>query len=270
MAGDAIMDDLQTVEVRLSPPFASVMLNRPAARNAMNQQMIADLQAAFESLAAAPDVRAVILHGAGGTFCAGGDLKEMQRTFGAPAEQQAQHMQAFDRLLHTVNHLPQVVIARVDGAAIGGGLGLVCVSDIAIASSETIFALPEVRLGIIPALLLPYVVQRIGLGAARRLMLTGDRFEAELALRYGIVHEIYPPDELDDRLNDLLGDIRECSPAALIACKRLLFAVHDQPIAATAELRARMLSESHASADGQEGMLAFIQKRRPHWALTDR
>jgi isohexenylglutaconyl-CoA hydratase len=264
------MNDFETVEMRLNPPFASVMLNRPAVRNAMNQQMIADLQAAFELLADSARVRAVVMHGADGTFCAGGDLKEMQHMFGAPAEQQAAYTRAFDRLLQTVNRAPQVVIARVDGAAMGGGLGLVCISDIAIASTETVFALSEVRLGIIPALISPYVMQRIGLTAARRLMLTGDRFEADAALRYGIVHEVYPPEELDEHLNDLLGDIRECSPAALEACKQLLFAVLDQPVEATTDLRARMLSESHASADGQEGMLAFIQKRRPRWALTDR
>jgi isohexenylglutaconyl-CoA hydratase len=148
----------------------------------------------------------------------------------------------------------------------GGGFGLVCVSDIAIASADTKMGLPEVRLGLVPALISPYVIQRLGLTRARELMLTGRRFSGEEARVYGLVHEVCPPDQLDHRVEAVLADLRQCSPNALAACKRLMFAVMDQSLDDTVTYRAALLTELRHSEEGLEGMMAFAQKRKPQWA----
>lgn len=262
--------DLSTVDIEIRNFTAFLTLNRPEVRNAMNQQMVTDLRTAFAALHNNRDVRAIVLSGAGGTFCAGGDLKEMQAAYSDPDRISKGQTEEFDLLLRAVNSAPQVVIAKVEGAAMGGGFGLICVSDIAIASDDTIFGLPEVRLGIIPALISPYVIQRIGLTRARALMLTGARFEGDEAASYGLVHQVCAAEELDTQIDIILADIRECSPQALATCKRLIFDVIEPRVDATAIYRANMLNDLRRSSEGQEGMLAFIQKRKPKWAQTDK
>ncbi|TVR18563.1 MAG: enoyl-CoA hydratase/isomerase family protein [Anaerolineaceae bacterium] len=256
----------QTIIVNIKPPFAAITLNRPDARNAMSQQMVIELREAFDSLRDDRTIRAIVLNGSGGTFCAGGDLKEMQTAFTDPDNDDSGRTEQFDGLLNAVQNAPQAVIAKVEGAAMGGGFGLVCASDIAIASQTATFALPEVRLGIVPALISPYVIDRIGLTHARRLMLTGARFDGAAALNYGLVHEVCPPDALDERVNATLEEIRQASPDALAACKALIFRVNRADISQTASYRARLLDDLRRGASGQEGMMAFIQKRKPAWA----
>lgn len=259
--------DFETIHIEIDKPFAYIMLNRPQVRNAMNQQMVEELREIFTQLREDHSVRGIILSGADGTFCSGGDIKEMQAAYANPDHDGSAQTEGFDQLLEAVNSAPQVVVAKVEGAAMGGGLGLVCVSDIAIASEDAAFALPEVRLGIVPALISPYVIRRVGITISRRLMLTGARFDGIEAAAYGIVHEAAPPDELDIRLDAILADLRECSPDALAACKQLIFAVAERDIASTAQYRAQLLDYLRRSEEGQEGMLAFIQKRKPHWAM---
>lgn len=255
-----------TLAVTIAPPFAFITLNRPDVKNAMNAPMVRDLIATFEALRDRRDVRAVVLSGAEGTFCAGGDIKELAAAFQGGHPEALGDASALDHLLRLVNEAPQVVIAKVQGAAMGGGFGLVCVSDIAIASSDAKLGLPEVRLGLVPALISPYVIQRIGLTRARELMLTGRRFGAQEAEAYGLVHEFCDVNDIDGRLNDLLEQIRQCSPNALAACKRLMFAVMDKPLDETVHFRADLLTELRRSDDGMEGMMAFVQKRKPKWA----
>jgi isohexenylglutaconyl-CoA hydratase len=247
--------------------FAHITLNRPEVRNAMNAQMVLDLIEVFDMLAERQDVRAVALSGAGGTFCAGGDIKELAATLQSGGMEA--NPTALDTLLRKVNQAPQVVIARVEGAAMGGGFGLVCVSDIAIARTDTKFGLPEVRLGIVPALISPYVIQRLGLTRARELMLTGRRFSGDEAKAYGLVHEVYLPNDLDDHIEILLDEIRQCSPTALAACKRLIFEVSGKAPEETANFRAELLGQLRMSEEGQEGMIAFAQKRQPKWAQKE-
>jgi isohexenylglutaconyl-CoA hydratase len=255
----------ETLKIELHKPFVHVILNRPEVKNAMSQQMVAELIDAFTTLRDDRSIRAVILSGAGNTFCAGGDLKEMQAEI-MNRGTGASRMEKFDEMLHAVNRAPQVVIAKVEGVALGGGFGLVCVADIAIASTTASFGLPEVRLGIIPALISPYVISRIGMNNARRLMLTGARFSGQDALTYGVVNMAVAPDELDYHVQSLLSDIRECSPEAIATCKALIFEVTTKPISETIAYRANLLDELRASESGQEGMMAFIQKRKPTWA----
>lgn len=261
----------ETISLEHTPPFAYLTLNRPDVRNAMNQQMIEELLHAFKVLQRDRDVRAVVISGAGNTFCAGADIKEMQVAYSKPhsTEDDTRHTAQFDELLEAVNTAPQVVIACVEGAAMGGGFGLVCVSDIAIASTEAIFGLPEVRLGIVPALISPYVIHRLGLTTTRKLMLTGARFDGNDALRYGLVHEVCEPDKMRDCVAMILEDIRQASPEALAACKALIFHVMEIPLKQTTHYRAELLDSLRRSESGQEGMLAFIQKRKPKWAKTD-
>lgn len=258
--------NFDTLAVAITPPFAFITLNRPDVKNAMNAQMVRDLIAAFEALRDQRDARAVVLSGAGGTFCAGGDIKELAAAFQSGHPEALGDASTLDHLLRLVNQAPQVVIARVQGAAMGGGFGLVCVSDIAIASSDAKLGLPEVRLGLVPALISPYVIQRLGLTRARELMLTGRRFGAQEAEAYGLVHEFCDVSDIESRINDLLEQIRQCSPNALKACKQLIFAVADRPPEDTLEYRANLLTDLRRSDDGMEGMLSFVQKRKPNWA----
>lgn len=259
----------ETLAVALTPPFAQVALNRPEVKNAMNAQMVTDLIAAFEGLRENREIRAVVLSGAGGTFCAGGDIKEMAAAFQGGTVDAMGDAGRLDHLLQRVQTAPQVVIAKVEGAAMGGGFGLVCAADIAVASADAKMGLPEVRLGLVPALISPYVIARVGLTRARELMLTGRRFGGEEAQQYGIVHEVCAPDVLDARVNELLEDIRQCSSNALAACKRLIFEVMDKPLDETVAYRANLLTELRRSDEGMEGMMAFAQKRKPKWAEKD-
>lgn len=256
------MMSFETLVVRIEGTVANVTLNRPAAKNAMNNQMVLDLIACFEGLKNQAEVRVIVLSGANGTFCAGGDLKEMS---------QADHNAAdyfsavLDQMLCAINEAPQVVVAKIEGAAMGGGFGLVCVADIAIASTEATMGLPEVRLGIVPAIISPYVIERIGVSRARELMLTGRRFDGLEALTYEVIHEAVVPEELESRVKVVIDQIKLCSPHALAACKQLIFTVKDQSTTATVQYRTALLGEMRRSADGQEGMKAFIEKRAAKW-----
>jgi isohexenylglutaconyl-CoA hydratase len=260
------LESLETLGVQITPPFAHVTLNRPDTRNAMNAQMIRELLAAFEALADNRDVRAIVLGAAGPAFCVGGDIQEMAATSQQSEDENIAYASRVDTLLRAVNHAPQAVITRVQGAALGGGFGLVCVSDIAIASTDAIFGLPEVRLGLAPAMISPFVIQRLGLTRTRELMLSGRRFSVEQAKEYGLLHEVCAPEQLDARVNAVLDDLRQCSPNAIAACKRLLFEVMGKDLDATVDYRARLLLDLRRSEEGQEGMMAFVEKRTPKWA----
>ncbi len=256
----------ETLIVTVTQPFAYITLNRPAVKNAMNNQMVLDIIAAFEALRDNREIRAIVLSGAAGTFCAGGDIKEMAQA--VQVGETDNFSGTLDKMLRAINEAPQVVIAKVEGAAMGGGFGIVCVADIAIASTEAKMGLPEVRLGIVPALISPYVIERVGLTRARELMLTGRRFDGQTAQQYGIVHEAVVPEELDMRLQVILDEIKQCSPNALAACKRLIFAVKDASTTATVDYRTNLLTELRRSEDGQEGMTAFVEKRPPRWVTN--
>jgi len=258
----------ETILYETAPPFAYITLNRPQKSNAMNFQMMADLLACFDDLKAQADVRAVVLSGAGGNFCAGGDLTDLiQITAGKDEAEQDRLVGQLEDVLLGASALPQVVIARVEGAAMGGGFGLVCVSDIAIAATTAQFAMPEVRVGLAPSLIAPHVIQRIGLTRARILMLTGTRFDGVSAHEYGLIHEVCPPEILDKCVGAVLDELRQCSPNALAATKAIIRESISKPLSETRHFRAHMLNQLRLSADGQEGMLAFREKRSPRWAV---
>jgi isohexenylglutaconyl-CoA hydratase len=255
------MTAYETLIADMTAPFAHITLNRPQVKNAMNAQMVADLQHVFDELHARRDIRAVTLRGAGGTFCAGGDIKEL-----SAQSSNAAIGRGLDTMLHTINHAPQVVVAAMQGAVLGGGFGLLCVSDIALADETAVLGLPEVRIGLVPAVISPYVIARVGLTTARRLMLTGERFNAAAALQFGLIHHAVSTAALDTRLQSVLADLRQCSPNALAACKTLIHAVNGRPTADTQTMRVELLDSLRQSDDAIEGGMAFLQKRAPKWA----
>lgn len=254
----------ETLTFDLTTGIASIALARPASKNAMNYQMVLELIACFEQLKRIdPPVRVTVLSGINGTFCAGGDLKEMGAFSSVETERFSTHL---DKLLSLINQSSSVVIAKVEGVAMGGGFGLVCVADIAVTTIDTRMGLPEVRLGLVPAVISPYVIERVGLTRARELMLTGRRFDGASALSYGVVHEAVPRHELDKRINAIIDEILQCSPHAIASCKELLFRVSGKPPELTAGYRANLLTTMRESHDAQEGIQAFIEKRAPSWA----
>lgn len=237
-----------------------ITLNRPECRNAMSLEMVNELRQAMARLGS--EIRVVVFSGAGGHFCAGADVKEL-----ASAGDQLQALnRAFGTLLQEVEALPQVVVAVLQGAVLGGGFGLACVSDIALADSKAQFGLPETRLGLLPAQIAPFVVKRIGLTQARRLALTAARFDGVEAGRLGVVHFVeHDAQALAERLDDVLGQVLQCAPGANGRTKALLLASVDEPLEAVLDRGAHWFAEALMSEEGIEGTQAFVHKRKPRW-----
>jgi isohexenylglutaconyl-CoA hydratase len=248
-----------------------VTINRPETRNAMTDEVVADLHAVCGLCEHAPDVRTLVLRGADGTFCAGGDIKGFRRSFETPLPERgpdpiATFNRTFGDFLVRFNALPQTVVGVIEGAAFGGGLGLVCVTDIAIARSDTRFALSETGLGIPPAQIAPFVVQRVGLTTARRIALSGARFKGDAALAMGLVHYACPDaDALEATLDAVLGDIDRCAPGANAATKRILLDVGTRPVGQVLDDASLAFARALRGPEGQEGVKAFLEKRPARW-----
>lgn len=248
----------------------TVWLDRPEAKNALSAQMADELSRVLEAVHDDRSLRTLTLRGRGGVFCAGGDIKgfksELQGNSPDPVAV-ARGNREFGELMLKLNEQPQVVIILVEGAAIGGGLGLACVGDVTIVTREARFQLSETSLGIPPAQIAPFVADRIGLTQARRLMLTGARFEGQEALRLGIGQLLAEDGEdLEQKHRDLLEQIRRCAPGANATTKRILFEATRRPRAEALDFAARGFSDCMLSDEGREGVKAFIEKRRPAWA----
>jgi len=258
---------LGTIEVAERNEIALVTLNRTDVHNAFNETLIAELTDALRALDANPRIRAIILLSSGKSFCAGADLKWMERMAGYAYEQNIADASALARLLQTLAGMGKPTLARVHGAAFGGGVGLIACCDIAIATQNATFALSEAKLGLIPATIGPYVVEAIGARHARRYMITAETFDAAEAYRIGLVHDIVPDVEaLDARVNELLGSLLVAGPHAQKAVKALVRAVAHRPIdervvADTAE----RIATIRASDEGREGIAAFLTRRSPEW-----
>ena len=238
-----------------------VTLNRPECRNAMSLEMVKELRTVLAQLDS--QGRAVVISGAGGHFCAGADVKDL---VGAGDQLQALN-RAFGTLLQEVEALAQVVIVVLQGAVLGGGFGLACVSDIAIAQGQAQFGLPETRLGLLPAQIAPFVVKRIGLTQARRLALTAARFDGVEAERLGVVHFVErDPQALAERLDEVLGQVLRCAPGANGRTKALLLASAEQPLGPLLDQAAAWFAEAATGEEGIEGTQAFVQQRKPRWA----
>jgi methylglutaconyl-CoA hydratase len=246
--------------------IATLALNRPEKHNAFDEQVIADLTAAFRRLASDPALRAAVLRARGPNFCAGADIDWMKRMAGHGRAENLRDAEAMAEMFRTIDAMPVPVIARIQGAALGGGCGLICQCDIAVAATDATFAFSEVRLGIIPATIGPYVLRAIGARAARRWLLTGERFGAPRALEIGLVHEVVDEAGLDDAVNSLLDGILKSGPRAVRAAKQLIRDLHGREV--TDDLVAmtcRRIAEIRASDEGREGLAAFLERRLPAW-----
>ena len=252
--------------VAVEAGIARVVLNRPDVHNALDDQLIADLGATLEQIAGDLAVRLVLLTGQGGSFCAGGDLNWMRRTADYTYEQNLADAMNLAKLLHTLNTLPQPTVALVNGPAYGGGVGLVACCDMAIASDAAKFSLSEVRLGLIPATISPYVVRKIGEGNARRYFLTAEVFEAADAQRLGLVNEVVQAAGMAEAAGWFIKRLREGGPEAQAAAKQLIARVAGAPIdEALMEDTAQRIANQRATPEGKEGAEAFLAKRTPAW-----
>ena len=230
-------------------------LARPASRNAFDAALIAELAEAFVDVGTA---RAVVLSGDGPSFCAGADVEWMRASVDLDRDANVADATALRRMLEAIDACPGPVVAVVHGHVLGGGVGLVAVSDIAIADPGAVFAFSEVKLGIVPAVISPFALRKIGESAARRYFVTGERFDAETALRIGLVHEV--TDDRDDALGRVLDELRTAGPRAARHAKRLVLDRPDGPETA------RLIAERRTSEEGQEGLRAFLERRPPAWA----
>ncbi|MDX1570636.1 MAG: enoyl-CoA hydratase/isomerase family protein [Xanthomonadales bacterium] len=263
------MTDFQTIEYEVSSGVATVTLNRPDVHNAFDDRVVPEMTEALKAAGGDAGVRCVVLTGAGASFSAGADLNWMQRM--VDADEEANKADALDMagLLRALNFLPKPTIARINGSAFGGGVGLIACCDIAVAAEGAKFGLTEVKLGLVPAVISPYVIDAIGQRQARRLFQSGEVLDAEAAKAIGLIHSVVSADGLDDAVRRQCSLIGEAGPQAVAAAKALVFAVQGgrnedgqkQIDQATAALIARL----RVSEEGQEGLMAFLEKRSPTW-----
>jgi methylglutaconyl-CoA hydratase len=238
-------------------PLLRVAMARPERRNAFDAALIDDLAAAFADVG---DARAVLLSGDGPSFSAGADVEWMRSSVDLTYEENVADALRLRAMLDAIDECPAPVVARVQGHALGGGCGLVACSDIAVAHREAVFAFSEVKLGIVPAVISPFALAKIGTSAARRWFVTGERFAADVALRIGLVHEV--ADDVDAAVDAVLGELLSAGPAAARAAKELARRAHGP------EETARRIAAQRTSAEGQEGLRAFLEKRAPSWRAS--
>lgn len=254
------------IEIRREGAIVTVALNRPQNHNALTPQMIGELTAAFHDLAGDDGVRVVVLTGNGRSFCAGADLSSMRAAADYTFDENLAGGEAIFDLMLAVDRCPRPVVARVNGAAIGGGVGLASCCDIVVAVERAVFALSEVRLGILPAVISPFVLARIGPGAARQLFLTGERFSAERALQLGLVDHVAAGEAaLDETVAERVAALLQGAPGAQAAAKELIRTVAFRPKEAMRAYTSELIARRRASGEGREGMSAFLEKRKPSW-----
>jgi methylglutaconyl-CoA hydratase len=245
---------------------ARIALARPEVRNAFDDVLIDELTRAFREAAADSAVRVVVLSGDGPSFCAGADVSWMRKAGGYSRAENEADAEKMARMLRGIDACPRPVVALAHGAAIGGGVGLVAAADIAIAAEGTVFSLAEVKLGILPSVISPYVLRSIGPRCARDLFLTGDRFDAREAHRIGLVHQVVPPEELEAAGRRKIASLLASGPEAVGAAKRLIEQVTGKTPDEAMDLTVRTIAERRASAEAKEGLTAFLEKRKPSWA----
>jgi len=255
-----------TIIVEKKGRVARVWLNRPEVHNAFNSLMIGELNQAFERIGQDPSFRVVVLSGRGKSFCAGADLNWMREIIRYSYEQNLEESLQIAILHERIYTLPKPVIAMVNGTAIGGGTGFLSACDIAIAAEEARFGLSEVKLGLVPAAISPYVVRRIGESQARRYFLTGRRISAREAREIGLVNEVVPGKDLPAAVDETVERLLTSGPEAIARCKELLLRVPGMNLTEARDYTARMIADLRISEEGQEGMAAFLEKRKPRWA----
>jgi isohexenylglutaconyl-CoA hydratase len=261
--------EMSTLELRREGEVLHITLNRPQVRNAMSLAMVRELRVVLAQCEMKWDARVLVLRGAGGHFCAGADLADMAQARSQLANNPhslAQTNAAFGELCVAFANTGLTTVALLEGTVMGGGFGLACVVDVAIASDTVAFRLPETSLGLVPAQIGPFLVERLGYAEAKRLAVTGGRLDAQQALRLRLVHEVHGADQLDTALQRLLNDALQCAPGAVAATKALLAKARFQAPADLVQQAAAVFSDAALGAEGTEGTMAFLQKRKPRWA----
>jgi methylglutaconyl-CoA hydratase len=246
-----------------------VSLNRPDVRNAFNEHVIAELTdwaARTRESAEHGDVRVAVLAGAGKMFCAGADVNWMSKTIQYTEEENVRDASAMSKMFAALDELPLAVIGRVQGAALGGGAGLAAVCDIVVAADDAVFGFTEVKLGILPAVISPFALAKIGRSAARELFLTGTRFSAARAKEIGLVHAVVPASELDEAVTMYVQEVLTAGPEAVAAAKALIPTVWGRNVGEAMPLTASAIASRRVSVEGQEGLRAFLEKRAPRWS----
>jgi methylglutaconyl-CoA hydratase len=259
------MNGTRTVRVETAGKIGRVTFCRPEVHNAFNDQVIDEMTFAFKRLKTDPDVRVVILSGDGKSFCAGADLNWMRRVKDSAFEDNLDEARRLADLFWDIYSFPKPVIGRINGAAIGGGTGFVAVTDIAVAAQSAVFSFSEVKIGVVPACISPYVIKRVGEGKAREFFLTGERLTSDRALEARLVNRAVPDEMLDATVNGLVESLLSSGPEAIRVCKELLQTVPALTVDDFKEYTARVIAELRQSPEGQEGMDAFLNKRKPKW-----
>ncbi|MDI1281787.1 enoyl-CoA hydratase-related protein [Brevundimonas sp.] len=257
----------ETLALRRVGPVLHALIDRPATRNALSDAVVADLDRLAAALEVDRTTRVVVLRGAGGTFCAGGDLTGFLSRQKLDSAALAGDNRVFGRVLERLDVLPQILIGVVEGAAFGGGVGLVCVTDIALCEAGTRFAMSETGLGVVPAQIAPFVAARIGRSQARRLALLGERLDGRGAAAIGLVHHVETGTEaLEARLAKLLKTALSRAPEAVAATKALIARIDTEPLGSVLDHASHLFAAALAGAEGREGVTAFLEKRVPLWA----
>ena len=258
-------DGFETITFEIENNIAYVTLNRPEVHNAFNDTMISELSDVFDEIEKQSDIRVVILTGKGKSFCAGADLNWMGKVKNYSYKDNLKESLALSEMFYKIYTSQKPTIARVNGTAIGGGTGLVAVCDIAVAASNAKFSFSEVKLGLIPACISPYVIKKCGEGRCREFFLTGERMTAEKACSAGLVNFVVPLEEIDNVIDGLLDQLISSGPAAIAKCKELLKKVPELSFDEVKRYTAEVIAQMRISEEGQEGMNAFLEKRKPKW-----
>ena len=256
---------MSTLEITQAGPVVRVTLNRPEVRNAFNEAMIEELTAWAESVRLGGVTRLAILQGAGKSFCAGADLTWMSSMVGYSRQENIRDARAAGRMFEALNSIPVPLIGRVHGAALGGGAGLAAVCDIVVAADDAVFGFTEAKLGIVPAVIAPFTIAKIGQSAARELFLTAARFSAPRAREVGLVHAIVPDGNLDAAIDAIVGELLTSGPEAIAGAKALIAGVAGREPGAVGDLTAETIARHRVSPEGQAGMRAFLEKRKAPW-----
>ena len=256
---------MSTIEVTWTGAVITVTLNRPDVRNAFNETLIEEMTAWAEAVRPGSDARVAVLQGAGKVFCAGADLGWMSKMVAYSAEENIRDARAAARMFAALDRLPLPLVGRIHGAALGGGAGLAAVCDIVVAADDAVFGFTEAQLGIVPAVISPFTVAKIGQSAARELFLTAARFPAARAREIGLVHAVVPAAELDRTVELFVRELLTSAPEAIAGAKALIAAVAGKNPAEVSDLTAETIARHRVSQEGQDGMRAFLEKRPAPW-----
>ena len=259
------MNSYETLEIVQDGPVRNIRLNRPEVRNAFNGVVVDDLHKAFAEADAHDETRVVLLSGNGKSFSAGADLGWMKDQAGLPHEENAKGADYMARMFLAIARCKKPVVGRIHGHALGGGSGLTAAVDIAICTEDCLFGMTEVKLGIVPAVISPFLLQKIGAGRARTLFLTGERFDGKEAERLGLVHRAVPVDQLDEAVGKVLEELLSAGPAAVASAKELIRSVAHLSLEDSIDVTSKWIADLRATDEAKEGFTAFLDKRKPNW-----